>query len=120
MHPYSLLRLLAECESNLDSDVVWQYGPLVKAGWANESEFAPGARRTQNFLIATEGSSDAHILKHALSLLKPEIEDFFQLIDVSERHPFSGTGNLLRFAEGLIKIDYRTRLSLYSTIMQKA
>ena len=110
MHPYSLLRLLSECESNLNSEVIWQYGPLVDAGWANEGKFTPGARRTQTFLIATEGSSDAHILKHALSLLKPEIEDFFQFIDVSERHPFPGTGNLLKFAEGLIKIDIQNKI----------
>ena len=112
MHPYSILRLLSECESNINLEVIWQYGPLVDAGWASEDEFTPGARRSQVFLIATEGSSDTHILKHALSLLRPEIEDFFQFIDVSERHPFPGTGNLLKFAEGLIKIDIQNKIVL--------
>lgn len=110
LHPYSLLRLLAQDISNLDSNVVWQYGPLVEAGWASESEFTYGARRKQTFLVATEGSSDTHILKHALSLLRPEISDFFRFIDVSDRHPFSGTGNLLKFAEGLIKIDVQNQI----------
>src|SRR5262245_21949535 len=68
LHPYSLLRVLAQNTSNLNRDVVWQYGPLVQAGWASESEFTHGARRNQTFLIATEGSSDTHILKHAISL----------------------------------------------------
>jgi hypothetical protein len=39
----------------------------------------PGVRR----------SSDVHILKHALALLRPRIADFFRFIDVSESHPFS-------------------------------
>ena len=110
MHPYSLLRLLSQNTSNLDSDVVWQYGPLVENGWASASEFTHGARRKQTFLIATEGSSDTHILRHAISLLRPEISDFFRFIDVSDRHPFPGTGNLLKFAEGLIKIDVQNQI----------
>lgn len=110
LHPYTVLRVLAENPGNLDADVVWQYGPLVDNGWAKVEEFTPGARRTQTFLVATEGSSDAHILSHALALLRPEIEDFFRFIDVSERHPFPGTGNLLKFAEGLAKIDVHNQI----------
>ena len=60
----------------------------MQAGWATEREFVPHARRTETFLIATEGSSDVHILKHALALLRPGIADFFRFIDVSESHPF--------------------------------
>ncbi len=105
LHPYSLLRILAECSTNLDEKVTWQYGPLVDAGWAKLEDFKAIVKRENRFLIATEGSSDVHILKHAFSLLKPEIEDFFYFIDVQKGHPFSGTGNLTKFAEGLIKID---------------
>jgi hypothetical protein len=105
LHPYSVLRILAENAENLDAKVTWQYGPLVQNGWARESEFTPGARRRQTFLVATEGSSDTHILKHAFILLRPKIADFSSFIDVSERHPFPGTGNLFKFAEGLAKID---------------
>jgi hypothetical protein len=57
LHPYSVLRLLAEGEANADLPVVWQYGPLVQAGWATDKEFVPHARRNETFLIATEGSS---------------------------------------------------------------
>ncbi len=105
LHSYLMLRILAGNAANLATDVVWQYGPLVEAGWATVAEFTPFARRTETFLIATEGSSDAHILRHGLRLLRPEIADFLRFIDVSERHPFPGTGNLLKFAEGLAKID---------------
>jgi hypothetical protein len=110
LHPYSVLRVLGVNAENREADVVWQYGPLVQSGWATEAEFTPGARRTQTFLVATEGSSDAHILKHAFAILRPEIADFFRFIDVSERHPFPGTGNLLKFAEGLAKIDVQNQI----------
>ncbi|MCS3479356.1 hypothetical protein M2212_006202 [Bradyrhizobium elkanii] len=110
LHPYSVMRLLAEAKANENAPVVWQYGPLVNAGWATEREFVAEARRTETFLIATEGSSDVHILKHALALLRPGIADFFRFIDVSESHPFSGTGNLFKFAEGLAKIDVQNQV----------
>ncbi len=109
LDPYLMLRILADNAVNFESDVVWQYGPLVEAGWATAAEFMPHARRTETFLIATEGSSDAHILRHGFALMRPEIADFFRFIDVSERHPFPGTGNLLKFAEGLAKIDVHNR-----------
>lgn len=110
LHPYSLLRLLAENEGNLGTPVEWQYGPLIDAGWAEESEFVAGPHRTQTYLIATEGSSDTHILQRAFQILRPEIADFFRFIDVSERHPFSGAGSLVKFAEGLAKIDVHNRI----------
>lgn len=110
LHPYSLMWVLGQSDQNRESDVVWQYGPLVESGWAAAAEFTPCARRTETFLVATEGSSDAHILKHAFSVLRPEVADFFRFIDVSERHPFPGTGNLVKFAEGLAKIDVHNQV----------
>jgi hypothetical protein len=110
LHPYSILRLLGEKKDNQNAPVVWQYGPLVDAGWATEKDFCPSARRTETFLIATEGSSDVHVLRHALALLRPRILDFFRFIDVSVSHPFSGTGNLVKFAEGLAKIDVQNQV----------
>lgn len=110
LDPYSALRVLAENPANLDLDVVWDYGAFVRAGWAKNEEFITCARRSQTYLIATEGTSDTHILKKAISLLRPDIEDFFRFIDLAERHPFSGTGNLAKFAEGLVKIDVQNRV----------
>ena len=110
LHPYAILRLLAECPDNLGLTVDWQYGPLLESGWAIVEEFSPCARRKETFLIATEGSSDVHILNHAIKLLRPDVADFFRFIDVSERHPFSGTGSLVRFAEGLAKIDVQNKI----------
>lgn len=108
--PHSMLRLLAECPDNLKLTVDWRYGPLVEEGRASADEFIPCARRSQTYLIVTEGSSDVHILKYAIQLLRPEVMDFFRFIDVSERHPFSGTGGLVRLAEGLAKIDVHNKI----------
>lgn len=105
LHPYLMLPILAGNAANLEVDVTWQYGPLVENGYTTAAAFTPSARRTETFLIATEGSSDAHILRRGFELLRPDVADFFRFIDVSERHPFPGTGNLLKFAEGLAKID---------------
>lgn len=110
LHPYAVIRLLAENQINHTSALVWQYGPLVDSGWAELDEFTTMARRREKFLIATEGSSDVHILQHAFEVLRPEIADFFTFIDVSRRHPFAGAGNLVRFAEGLEKIDVHNQV----------
>ncbi|MBC8982379.1 hypothetical protein IAI52_19215 [Pseudomonas lurida] len=110
LSPYSIPRILAENPANLNEDVVWDYGNFVNAGWAKNEDFISSARQTQTYLIATEGTSDTHILKRGLSLLRPDIEDFFRFIDIEERHSFSGTGNLSKFAEGLVKIDVHNRV----------
>ena len=72
-HPYTVLRVLGTVPENLDLDVVWQYGPLVEAGWADSDDFTPYARRSETFLIATEGSSDVHILRRAFDLLRSDV-----------------------------------------------
>lgn len=104
LSPYAMLNVFGLNPSNLDAEVVWQFGPIVEAGWVSLEEIKPCCRRTQTILIATEGSSDVHILKHAFELLRPEVADFFTFIDVNESHPFSGTGSLLKFAEGLTRV----------------
>lgn len=114
LSPYSALRLLAENENNLQQEVKWQYGPLVENGWADVSMFQPCARRKQKFLIVTEGHTDVEIIDLAIKTLRPEIYDFFSFIDMTEGHPFGGTGNLQKFAKGLAKMDVHNQtLFLY-------
>ena len=110
LHPYFVLRLLAENSDNLDEYVIWEYGPLVDAGWASGSEFYPEARREETFLIVTEGSSDTKILKKAFKTLRPQIYDFFRFIDVDKEYPFPGTGNLVNFAKGLLNINVQNKI----------
>jgi hypothetical protein len=106
----SMLQVLALSPDNASLDVVWEFGPLVHAGWENREAFQPGARRRQKILIVTEGASDARIIKRALEVIRPDVADFFNFIDVDERHHFWGTGNLVKFAEGLLRIDIQNRV----------
>ncbi len=101
----SMLQVFSLNAENLTAEVTWEFGTLVSSGWASRSEFQPGARRVQKVLIATEGASDARIIKRALEVLRPDVADFFNFVDVDERHHFWGTGNLVKFAEGLLRID---------------
>lgn len=101
----SMLQVFGLNPQNLDAEVVWQFGPIVTSGWVKRDLFQAGATRRQALLVATEGASDARILRHALDILRPEVADFFRFIDGNERHHFWGTGNLVKFAEGLLRID---------------
>lgn len=56
-------------------------------------------------MIVTEGTSDARIIKRSLDVLRPEVADFFNFVDFDERYHFWGTGNLVKFAEGLLRIE---------------
>jgi hypothetical protein len=107
---YSMLQIFGQSDANAGAEVVWQYGPLVQSGWANEECFRPGALRSQIVLVATEGTSDSRVIRKALDILQPDIADFFRFIDVDERHPFWGPGNFVKFAEVLIRIDVQNHL----------
>ncbi len=98
------LRLLSENETNHHLEVTWNFTPLVESGWATQDKFRGGARPEQCFLLVTEGSSDARIIKKALEIYRPHIADFFRFVDMEEGYPFSGTGNLHRFTQGLVSI----------------
>lgn len=107
---YSMLQVFGSGQSNREAEVIWQYGPIVEAGWVQLDAFLPGVRRKEALLIATEGTSDARILRRAVNVLRPDIADFFRFIDVDLSHPFPGTGNLVKFAEGLVHIDVHNRI----------
>lgn len=101
---YFTLRLLAENPANLDVEVQWRFADLVEDGLAEDSSYYEGLRQCDRYLIVTEGSSDGAIIRKALELLRPDIADFFDFVDMSEKYPFTGTGNLLRFCQGLAQI----------------
>lgn len=110
LHPYSMLQVFFKNPLNADAEVIWQYGPIVEAGWVKLESFQPIIPRTHTILVATEGSSDARILKHALELLCGDVADFFRFVNLEGTHPFWGTGNLVKFAEGLIRIDIHNHI----------
>lgn len=106
----SMLQVFALNHNNAEAEVRWQFGPIVQAGWVERAAFSAGAQRTHSLLVVTEGSSDARILRHAFDLLRPNVADFFRFIDADERHHFWGASNLVKFAEGLLRIDIQNQV----------
>jgi hypothetical protein len=104
-----VLRLLGENPVNLDRDLVWGIDDVVQGGWVEGDVFEPLADESR-FLIVTEGSSDSSILKTALPMVAPNVDDFFGFIDMKENYPFTGTGNLVNFCKGLAAISVQNKI----------
>lgn len=109
-NPYSKLRMFAENPENHNECVNWDFTPLIESGWAERSYFTAGIEPSQRFLIVTEGSSDAKIINKAINLFRPHIADFFSFVDMEEGYPFTGTGNLYRFTQGLVSIGIQNNV----------
>jgi hypothetical protein len=107
---YTILRLLALNPKNHSLPVTWQFADVEAGGWAKRYDFVRRLDQSNRFLIVTEGSSDAKVLKHAFQLLRPHVADFFDFVDMEEGYPFSGTGNLFRFLQGLISISIQNNV----------
>lgn len=121
LHPYSVLRLLAENPVNLSRPVMWHYNDVVENGWVELSTISANVGSARRFLIVTEGSSDAHIIERALALLRPDTADFFTFVDMEDGYPFTGTGNLHRFCQGLAAIGIENRvIVLYDNDLEGA
>jgi hypothetical protein len=105
-----LLRIFAENEENHDLMIRWEYADIVDGGYVRESEITNSIGKIgPSFLIITEGSSDTFVIQKAMEILWDEIKNFFYFIDMTDNYPFTGTGNLYRFCQGLAKINYSGR-----------
>lgn len=103
-----LLRLLMENPQNLELDLEWRTADVIAGGYVDD--IYVGIDDSDKFLIVTEGSSDTFIIKKTLELLKPDILDFFTFIDMEDNYPFTGTGNLFRFCQGLSSIKIQNKV----------
>ncbi|MBN9530573.1 MAG: hypothetical protein J0H82_30480 [Alphaproteobacteria bacterium] len=99
-----ILSLLALNPKNLDLMVEWRFMDVVEQGIDTEESVTSPLSLSNQILVVTEGSSDSHIIQRALKLLRPNTSDFYRFIDMNEGYPFSGTGNLYKFCQGLVKI----------------
>lgn len=109
LDPLFTLRLLIENPNNLEMNLEWRTQDVIDGGWTNDKEIFVGVEETEKFLIVTEGSSDSFIIKKSLELLKPGILDFFTFVDMEDNYPFTGTGNLYRFCQGLTSIRIQNK-----------
>lgn len=105
IHPYIILRLLAENSDNLDYEVEWRYNDIIENGWVKRSNVILPISQKDKILIVTEGSTDSFIIKKTIHELYEHIEDLFDFIDMREHYPFTNTGNLTNFCMGLQKIN---------------
>lgn len=104
-----ILRLLIENPNNSNMVLEWRTQDLIDSGWSNDDEIYVGVEEKDKFLIVTEGSSDTFIIKKTLELLYPDILDFFTFVDMEENYPFTGTGNLYKFCQGLTSIRIQNK-----------
>ena len=103
-----LLRLLMENPANLELELEWKTADVIEGGWVDEINV--GLTDVDRFLIVTEGSSDTFVLQKAIEKLKPGIVDFFTFVDMRDNYPFTGTGNLFRFCQGLSSIKIQNKV----------
>lgn len=103
LDPWSLMVLLGENPANHSVPVNWAFADVAE-NWTGRDIFVHALDQRSRCLIVTEGSADAKILKKGLELLRPEVADFFNFVDMEEGYPFSGAGNLYRFCQGLVSI----------------
>ena len=110
MSACTILQLVALNPSAQGGAVTWQFADIESEGWARRDQFVRPIDPKNRFLIVTEGRSDANAIRHALRLLKPHIDDFFDFVDMNEGYPFTGTGNLYNFTKGLISISVQNNV----------
>ncbi|MBK7859653.1 MAG: hypothetical protein IPJ65_13750 [Archangiaceae bacterium] len=105
-----ILRLLAEHPANLELEVVWRLDGARNIGLTTENEAFEPTSESERCLIVTEGTSDGDILKTSLPRVAPDVQDFFHFVDMKDNYPFTGTGNVVRFCQGLAKIHIQNRI----------
>ena len=107
----TILRLVAANPAARGLPVIWHFADFEEdEGWPRREDIVRPVHQEDRFLVVTEGSSDAEVLRRALDLLKPHLADFFYFVDMSEGYPFTGTGNLHRFTKGLGSIEIQNNI----------
>jgi hypothetical protein len=70
---YTVLHLLARNPQAASLPVQWAFNDVETGGYARREDFVRTLDPRARFLIVTEGSSDAAILRNALKLLRPHL-----------------------------------------------
>ena len=110
LSPYHVLRLLAENPETANRDVSWAFADVIENGWVHREHIIKDIGQVRKFLVVTEGSTDSKVIGHALQLLRPDIADFYQFVDMKKGYPFTGVGNLHRFCQGLVSIGIENKV----------
>jgi hypothetical protein len=105
LDPYLVMRVLADMPEYADLTVCWNYFDVKDGGYADDSNFDPSPPAAR-WMLVTEGTSDAFVLARSLKVTHPDIEDFFDFIDMSTGNPFPGAGSIVSFCRGLNRVRY--------------
>lgn len=105
LDPYLVMRVLADMPEYADLPVCWNYADVKDGGYVDDSNFDPSPPSAR-WMLVTEGTSDAFILARSLKVTHPDIEDFFDFIDMSTGNPFPGVGSIVSFCRGLSRVRY--------------
>lgn len=108
--PYIIIRLLAENKANADCLVQWKYADLVEGGYVELEEIFTPLPDDAKILIVTEGSSDSFVIRRSLQSLRPDIANFFYFVDMQKNYPFTGSGSLFNFCQGLSRIAIQNKV----------
>ncbi|RYY74600.1 MAG: hypothetical protein EOO52_13630 [Gammaproteobacteria bacterium] len=110
--PYSILKLLSKSDSNQSLELIWRLEKNLKRANGDYTNLRPGIKKSDVVLIATEGTTDAFILKNAFEILRPDVADFFQFfeIGIGSSHPASGTDGLVKLGKALCQINLGSRV----------
>jgi hypothetical protein len=82
----------------------------VRSGYSTAEEHQRRPRPRHRFLVVTEGTSDASIIRKALDIRRPEVADFFYFYDVSkETFPYTGHGGLKGFCRAMVAIGIQNQ-----------
>ena len=110
LDPYIILRLLADNPASGELEVCWRYFDVVSDGWVDREHVVKELAAENKILLVTEGTSDALVLRKSIEELYPDISDFFDFIEVTEKFPFTGTGNLYNFCVALCQIKIQNKV----------
>jgi len=103
LNPYFLLSIFVFYEISPESSLVWDYFFVLDNGWHDEGGYSDVSKNPL-FLLITEGSSDSLIIKNALDWIYPDINGFFEFIDMEANYPFTGVGHIVNFYHGICKL----------------
>ena len=110
LNSYIILRLLADNPANADVELYWYYYDVVHNGWVEREQIVKELTSENKIMFVTEGTSDALVLRKSIEELYPDISDFFEFIDVSEKFPFTGTSNLYNFCVAMCQIKIQNQI----------
>ncbi len=104
------LALLSLCRGGGELQVTWEVNDVLRGGWMEERWLREPLETAKQFLIVGEGTSDTAIIKSAISILCPQVADFFYFVDMDKGYPFTGSGNVENFCKGLVSIRLLNRV----------